>query len=395
MGGHGERRLRDRRPGPRGAKRGSARRVVAERPGEVGAGIPGDRRARRPGRWLAPQPADAGMRSSRRAGIAVHPPRGAACGRRRPACRIGACLMSHFRDEIAEQPEVASRLLEQSRDAVAAIGARIHEIRPRGYVIAARGSSDHAALYAKYLFGVRNRALVALAAPSLFTHYARPPRLSGQCVIGISQSGESPDVIAVLEESRRQGCLTLAITNEAQSKLARAAELVLLLEAGPELSVPASKTYTASLLALALISQALDPDPAFEAALATVPQAIARTLEREREMESLVPHLIGPRAVVLGRGFNFSTAEEIALKLSETSYVLARAWSVADFEHGPIAVVEAGLPALIVDGGGHVAANLEAVKARLEGKGCKVLHLVDASGLPEELTPVTLAVSGQ
>ena len=87
--------------------------------------------------------------------------------------------MSHFRDEIAEQPEVASRLLQQSRDAVAAIGARIHEIGPRGYVIAARGSSDHAALYAKYLFGVRNRALVALAAPSLFTHYARPPHLDG------------------------------------------------------------------------------------------------------------------------------------------------------------------------------------------------------------------------
>src|SRR6266853_5395879 len=127
--------------------------------------------------------------------------------------------MSHFRDEIAEQPEVASRLLLQSRAQVAAIGGRIREVRPRGYVIAARGSSDHAALYAKYLFGVRNRALVALAAPSLFTHYARPPRLDGQCVIGISQSGESPDVIAVVEEARRQGSLTVAITNDAASKL--------------------------------------------------------------------------------------------------------------------------------------------------------------------------------
>jgi len=132
-----------------------------------------------------------------------------------------------------------------------------------------------------------------------------------------------------------------------------------------------------------------------KSALNAVPEAIASTLEREMSVEALVSSLTGPRAIVLGRGFNFSTAEEIALKLSETSYVLARAWSVADFEHGPIAVVEAGLPALIVDGGGHVAANLEAVKARLEEKGCKVLHLVDASGLPEELTPVTLAVSGQ
>ena len=303
--------------------------------------------------------------------------------------------MSRFRAEIAEQPEVAARLLAHGAEAANTIASRIREVGPRGILIAARGSSDHAALYAKYLFGARNQYLVALAAPSLFTHYARPPRLDGQCVIGISQSGQSPDVVAVLEEARRQGVLTLAITNDPRSKLADAADLVLALEAGPEVSVPASKTYTASLLALALISQAMSPDPAFESALNAVPEAIASTLERETSVEALVPSLTGPRAIVLGRGFNFSTAEEIALKLSETSYVLARAWSVADFEHGPIAVVEAGLPALIVDGGGHVAANLEAVKARLEEKGCNVLHLVDASGLPEELTPVTLAVSGQ
>src|SRR5207253_1400837 len=109
----------------------------------------------------------------------------------------------------------------------------------------------------------------------------------------------------------------------------RAAELVLPMHAGPELSVPASKTYTASLLALALISQAMNPDAVFESALDAVPQAIARTLERDTELHALVPPLTGPRAVVLGRGFNFSTAEEVALKLSETSYVLARAWSVA------------------------------------------------------------------
>src|SRR5256885_10517951 len=183
------------------------------------------------------------MRCSGRAGTAVRAPCRAARRRSRPAGGIEPHVMSHFRDEIAEQPEVASRLLRQSRDTVAAIGARIRESRPRGYVIAARGSSDHAALYAKYLFGVRNRALGALAAPSLFTHYAKPPRLDGQCVIGISQSGASPDVVAVVEEARRQGSLTIAITNVAESRLARAAELVLPLEAGEEVSVPASKTY--------------------------------------------------------------------------------------------------------------------------------------------------------
>jgi len=325
--------------------------------------------------------------------------------------------MSHFRDEIAEQPEVASRLLQQSRDAVAAIGARIHEFRPRGYVIAARGSSDHAALYAKYLFGARNRALVALAAPSLFTHYASPPNVEGQCVIGISQSGASPDVVSVLEEARRQGALTVAISNEAESPLARAADLVLTLGAGQERSVPASKTYTASLLALALISQAVDPDVAFGAALSMVPQAMARALEMDSDLEKLVAPLNGTRAIVLGRGFNFSTAEELALKLMETSYVMARAWSVADFEHGPIAVVDAGIPIIVVDGGGAVATSMRSIRERIGAKGCPVVQLVDGkkgdkegdkrgdvdpsttvhldSGLPEELTPISLTVLAQ
>jgi glutamine---fructose-6-phosphate transaminase (isomerizing) len=303
--------------------------------------------------------------------------------------------MNRFRAEIAEQPEVAARLLARGRQPAAEIAERVHAANARGFVIAARGSSDHAALYAKYLFGARNRALVALAAPSLFTHYARPPQLAGMCVLGVSQSGQSPDVIAVVEEARRQGAVTVAITNEPGSTLAHAAELVLPLETGPETSVPASKTYTASLIAIALISQALDPDAAFESALGRVPEAMRQALEREQELDALVPPLIGPRAVVLGRGFNFSTAEEIALKLSETSYVLARAWSVADFEHGPIAVVEPGLPILLVDGGGLVAADLESIRARLEGRGGQVLHLYDVSGLPEELTPIPLAVLGQ
>jgi glucosamine--fructose-6-phosphate aminotransferase (isomerizing) len=317
--------------------------------------------------------------------------------------------MSHFRAEIAEQPEVASRLLRQSRDVVAAIGARIREVRPRGYVIAARGSSDHAALYAKYLFGVRNRALVALAAPSLFTHYARPPVLEGQCVIGISQSGASPDVVSVIEEARRQGALTIAISNEADSPLGRAAEYVLTLEAGEERSVPASKTYTASVLALALISQAVDQDVEFESALSMVPQAMARALEKDSDLERLVAPLNGTRAIVLGRGFNFSTAEELALKLMETSYVMARAWSVADFEHGPIAVVEAGIPIVVVDGGGAMESSMGSIRERVSAKGCPVVRLVDGkssdvdpsttvqvdSGLPEELTPLSLAVLAQ
>ncbi len=317
--------------------------------------------------------------------------------------------MSRFREEIGEQPLLASRMLADSRAAVTAIATRVRANKSRGFVIVARGSSDHAALYAKYLFGARNQMMVALAAPSLFTHYASPPRLDGQCVIGISQSGASPDVIAVIEEAKRQGAVTVALTNDPGSNLAAAAELVVPLGAGPERSVPASKTYTASLLALALISQALDPDPSFEASLGQVPPALSAALEQDSELDRLVPALLGPRAIVLGRGFNFSTAEETALKLTETSYVLARAWSVADFAHGPIAVVEPGFPVVLVDGGGRVAQDIKAIGLRLTDLGCRVVRLVDGvaldgdlettvaveSGLPEELTPLTLGVLGQ
>jgi len=317
--------------------------------------------------------------------------------------------MSRFREEIGEQPLLASRMLAESRGAVTSIAARIRATKSRGLVIAGRGSSDHAALYAKYLFGVRNHMMVALAAPSLFTSYGSPPDLDGQCVIGISQSGAAPDVIAVIEEASRQGRVTVAVTNDPESRLAHAAELLMPLGAGPESSVPASKTYMASLLALALISQALDPDPSFEAALGQVPPALAAVLEQDDELDRLVPALLGPRAIVLGRGFNLSTAEEIALKLTETSYVLARAWSVADFEHGPIAVVEPGFPVVLVDGRGQVSADMESIGRRLADQGCRVIRLLDGmgetgdpeatvtidSGLPEELTPLTLGVLGQ
>jgi glutamine---fructose-6-phosphate transaminase (isomerizing) len=317
--------------------------------------------------------------------------------------------VSRFREEIGEQQAIAANMLAGTRAAIDSIGARIRDAKPRGFHIAARGSSDHAALYAKYLFGRRNRVLVSLAAPSLFTHYSSPPRLEGECVIGISQSGSSPDVIAVIEEAARQGALTLALTNDPQSRLAGAAELVLPLGAGAEKSVPASKTYTASLLALALISHAIDPEPAFNEALSQVPRALAEAIGCEGELDRLAPALLGPRAIVLGRGFNLATAEEVALKLTETTYVLARAWSVADFEHGPIAVVDRGFPVLFVGGGGPVAGDLEHLASRLDGYGCRVIGIFDGgsggfdpegvvgmhSGLPEELTPLTLAVLGQ
>lgn len=317
--------------------------------------------------------------------------------------------MSRFRDEIGQQPDLAARLIEGSKSALDAIAGAYAERKPHGFVIAARGSSDHAADYARYLFGRRNRAIVALAAPSLYTHYASPPSMKGQCVIGISQSGASPDVIAVIEEAKAQGAMTVAITNDAGSPLASAAEFVLPMLAGRELSVPASKTYLASLVALALISAAIAPDRDFEQGLAQLPAKLREAIAVEPQLLEPARAFNAPRAIVLARGFNLCTAEEIALKLTETSYVLARAWSIADFVHGPIAVVEPGFPVLLVGAGGSVSADVDAIAARLSDYGCGVTGIFDAasapleekfsvrinSGLPEELTPMTLIVLGQ
>jgi len=316
--------------------------------------------------------------------------------------------VSSFRDEIAEQPGVAARLLRQIQ-MVEAIGAAIKAANPAGILIAARGSSDNAAVYAKYVFQLRNRLPVALAAPSLFTHYAAPPRIARYCVLGISQSGAAPDVCAVVDEGRRQGAVTVALTNEGDSPLAAAADFVISLQAGLERSVPASKTYTASLVAIAMLSQIIDPDDDFGAALQRIPDAMRGVERHETELREMAPLIKGSRVIVLGRGFNLATSEELALKLTETSYVLARAWSAADFLHGPVAVIDPDFPIILFEAQGPTYAETREVFSMLAKLGPRIfqvgdgtVHLPEAtssvllsSGLPESLTPLTLAVAGQ
>lgn len=274
-------------------------------------------------------------------------------------------------------------------------------------MIAARGSSDHAATYAKYLFESRNRIPVALAAPSLFGIYHRPPRLDGFAVLAISQSGASPDVVGVVEEAQRQGALTIAITGPDTSRLASAARHVVHLRSGPELSVPASKTYTASLLAVAMLSQALDPEPRFGRALEKVPKAMAKALRLEDRLASAVAVAGGERLAVLGRGYNLATALEIGLKLTETCYVVAEARSVADFLHGPIAAVEPGFPVLLIEAAGPTLVQMRELARRVTERGARLVTLTDSpsgalgqcvaveTGLPEPLTPFVFTVAGQ
>ena len=314
-------------------------------------------------------------------------------------------------DEIHEQPAVVRRLLETQRGRAAEIAAAIRQVDPRFVFLAARGTSDNAGRYANYLWGAMNGLPLALAAPSLFTLYQRPPHLREALVVGISQSGQSPDIVRVVETGRAYGNLTLAITNAPDSPLAQAADLLLDIHAGPERSVAATKTYTAELAAIALLSAALAQDAAMQAALERVPEwmetvlaldaTIAQAAQRYRYME---------QCVVLGRGYNYATAFEWALKLKELTYIAAEPYSSADFQHGPVAVVAQGYPVLAVAPSGAVLASMRDLLRQLhENLRAELVVISDdpevlswaqvplplPAEIPEWLTPLIAIVAAQ
>jgi glutamine---fructose-6-phosphate transaminase (isomerizing) len=270
-------------------------------------------------------------------------------------------------DEIGAQPAIAERLLRELPDELAPLATAARKRRIAYVMIAARGSSDHAAIYAQYALGSLARLPVALATPSLFSRYATPPRLAGALVIGISQSGRSPDVVAVIEEARRQGELTAAMTNDPASPLAVAAEHPLDLRAGTELSVAATKTYTAELMAIAMLAVGLgDGDASEHEALLRVPDAQRAALEHADRVSAMADAHAGlVDCAVLGRGFNLATAFEWALKLKELAYVRAQAYSSADFQHGPVASLAHGGDILAVVARGPLAADTAELVARL------------------------------
>ena len=311
-------------------------------------------------------------------------------------------------DEIAEQPEIAARLL---REAPAQLDPLVAAVRDRGIthvVIAARGTSDHAAIYAQYVLGALAGLPVALAAPSLLTRYASPPRVGDALVIGISQSGRSPDIVAVMEEARRQGAVTAALTNDLTSPLAGAAEHGLDLRAGAERSVAATKTYTAELMVIAMLAVALGGDAEGRAALGGVPDAQRAALGLAVRAASLADDRAGlADCVVLGRGFNLATAHEWALKLKELGYVRAQAYSTADFRHGPVASLAPGGDVLAVVARGPLAADaIELIGLLRSERRARVLllageplpgvdHLGFPDTLPEWLSPVVDIIPAQ
>jgi glucosamine--fructose-6-phosphate aminotransferase (isomerizing) len=254
-----------------------------------------------------------------------------------------------FIDEIHQQPEVLKRIIQEQWEPIQALAARIQERGIEYIFLAARGTSDNAGLYAKYLLGSANRLPIALAAPSLFSIYENAPRLANCLVMGISQSGKSPDIVRVIEEGRKQGQLTVAISNSAGSPLANAADIVIDLCAGEEKAVAASKTYTAQLLVIALLSAALSGEKKKFEQIGHLPELVDAALETgeviRRQAER---YTFMQQCVVLGRGYNYASAFEWALKLKELCYTAAEAYSSADFQHGPIALLEHRFPILAV-----------------------------------------------
>jgi|SRR6266516_2168457 len=313
--------------------------------------------------------------------------------------------------EIFEQPERLASLLDQQKQTVLEIAKAIQSRDVQYAFLAARGTSDNAGRYANYLWGAHNGIPLALATPSLFTYYQSPPRLKGALVIGVSQSGQSPDIVSVLEEGRKQGCLTLAITNIPDSPLAKVADLVLDIQAGAEKAVAATKTYTTELMAVAMISTALNSSEEHWKELASVSKWVEQTLALDKKIAQMAQrYRYMSHCVVLGRGFNYATAFEWALKLKELTYVSAEPYSSADFQHGPIALVEGGFPVLAVAPRGKVQGSMQDMLTRLrKQKEAELVIISDDTDvlalaqspiqlppqIPEWLTPLVSIIPAQ
>jgi glucosamine--fructose-6-phosphate aminotransferase (isomerizing) len=295
--------------------------------------------------------------------------------------------------EIFEQPQRLASLLENQKPVVVEIANAIRSREIHYAFLAARGTSDNAGRYANYLWGAHNQLPLALATPSLFTYYQSPPRLAHALVVGVSQSGQSPDIVSVLEEGRRQNCLTLAITNIPDSPLARAADFVLDIQAGEEKAVAATKTYTAELMAVAMLSAALGDSEERWTELARVSSWVEQALALDEQIELMAQrYRYMNQCVVLGRGFNYATAFEWALKMKELTYMIAEPYSSADFQHGPIAMVEGGFPVMAVAPKGKVHGTMTDMLTRLRRQKDAELVVIsdDAEALSLAQSPIML-----
>jgi glucosamine--fructose-6-phosphate aminotransferase (isomerizing) len=312
--------------------------------------------------------------------------------------------------EIAQQPDVLRQLLREELDHVAEIAREIRRVQPAYAVIVARGTSDNAARYAQYVLGALARLYVGLATPSLTTLYDETPCLQNALVIGISQSGHSVEPTRMIEKARECGAaLTLSITNDPTSPLAQAAEHHIALHAGPEKSLAATKTYTAQLMAVALLAGHLSNLPDWQDTVAHVPDWIEQTLDMHQGTRAAAArYTFMSHCVTLARGYNYCTGFEIALKLKELTYVVAEAYSSADFHHGPKAIVEPGFPLIAIAPRGQALQSMvESVDTLRERGGdlaiisnepdmlARARLALPVPDMPEWISPLVTVVPGQ
>ena len=281
--------------------------------------------------------------------------------------------MSLMLAEIEQQPEVIERTINREGPKIAAFGARLKAKPPRLIVLVARGSSDNACLFGRYLLEMSTGIPVSLAAPSVCTLYKSKLDLRDTLVIGVSQSGEGVDINMVLTSAKKAGATTLAITNEAQSTMAGLTDETFLIHAGREKSVAATKTYTGQLLIFHLLARAMSSSLA-NLAVERIPELAAQSLTLKSQIQELVQrYTFMDKCIVIGRGLNYCNAFEFSIKLMETCYIVAERFSGADFLHGPIALIAPRFPVFMIAPPGPTLKGSREILAKLNGLGAETL----------------------
>ena len=312
--------------------------------------------------------------------------------------------------EIHEQPQAIADTLAAEDEHIDELAARLREEKIQQVILVARGTSDHAATYARYLFSQTLGLLISSLPSSLFTVYGVELDLSNILVMGISQSGRSSDVVDVLTMARDQGALTAALTNTPGSPIFQAADVTMLTRASKEQSIPATKTYTAALAVLHQLAAHWAQDQGMVDSIAQVPDLMAQIFAQEAHIQAHAErYRFLDRCILIGRGLNFCTAHETALKLGECAQIVPASYSAADFLHGPIAMVQQDVPCFIIAPEGEALGSMLEVVTALAQREAEMLTIANEpvlleladvaiplpADMPEHLSPLIAVVAGQ
>jgi glucosamine--fructose-6-phosphate aminotransferase (isomerizing) len=292
--------------------------------------------------------------------------------------------MSLMLEEIRQQPDVLARMVQSQRPQFKKLGEVLRRRSVRLIVLVARGSSDNASLFGRYLLEITTGIPVSLAAPSVYTVYGAKMRLDNTLVVGVSQSGEGEDINRVLADARASGAFTIGITNEAGSSMVKAVDEALLIEGGKERSLAATKTFTGQMMMFYLLAEALGGKSPQIAGYETIPDLCAAALNHEPRIRELVQrYTFMENCVVLGRGLLYGNAYELALKLMETCYIVAERFSTADFFHGPLALVERHFPTIMFAAPGAMMPSVKTLATRLRELHAETLAITSDDSLAE------------